>query len=165
MCGTHRLMVIHQCAKYGKPMSNQNIVLGLTRKHVKILMNLTLRSKFKVVNRSWMHATHHFMLIHPCAKYGKPMSNQFPSRTRICTDRRTDRRTDKVIPIYSRELRSRGYKKVIGWTQICTDRRTDRRTELFLYTPLNFVHGGLIKETFFKERVGNLQITRKIRTF
>ena len=33
-------------------------------------------------------------------------------------------------------------KYVMGLTQICTDRRTDGQTELFLYTPLNFVHGG-----------------------
>ena len=41
-----------------------------------------------------------------CAKYGKPMSNQkkVMGRTRICTDRRTDR----VIPIYPLELSSRG---------------------------------------------------------
>ena len=30
----------------------------------------------------------------------------------------------------------------MGLTEICTDRQTDEQTELFLYTPLNFVHGG-----------------------
>ena len=49
---THRLMVIHPCAKYGKPMSNQKKVMGRTRKHVKKPINLTLRSKFKVVSGS-----------------------------------------------------------------------------------------------------------------
>ena len=39
-----------------------------------------------------MYATHRLMVIHPCAKYGKPMSNhkKVMGRTRICTDRRTD---------------------------------------------------------------------------
>ena len=110
---THRLMVIHPCAKYGKSMSNHKKVKGRTRKHVKNPINLTLRSKFKVVSGSWMYATHRLMVIHPCAKYGKPMSNhkKVMGRTRICTDRRTDR-------------------------------RTDGQTEWFLYTPLNFVRGG-----------------------
>ena len=47
---SHLLMVIDPCAKYGKPMSNQKIVLVLTRKHAKNPINLTLRSKFKVVS-------------------------------------------------------------------------------------------------------------------
>ena len=37
-------------------------------------LNLTLRSKFKVVSGSWMYALHRPMLIHPCAYYGKQMS-------------------------------------------------------------------------------------------
>ena len=62
-------------------------------------LNLTLRSKVNIESGSWMYATHCLMVIHPCAKYGKPMSNhkKVMGRTRICTDRRTDR----VIPIYS----------------------------------------------------------------
>ena len=31
-------------------------------------------------------------------------------------------------------------------TRICKDRRTDGQTEWFLYTPLNFVHGGYKKD-------------------
>ena len=79
-------------------------VMGRTQKHVKNSINLTLRSKFKVVSGSWMYATHHLMVIHPCAKYGKPMSNhkKVIGRTRICTGRRTDRQTyrqsDSYIP-------------------------------------------------------------------
>ena len=41
MYTAHRLMVIHPCAKYGRPMSNQKQVMGRTRKHVKNIMNLT----------------------------------------------------------------------------------------------------------------------------
>ena len=69
-------------------------------------LNLTLRSKVNIESGSWMYATHRLMVIHPCAKYGKPMSNhkKVMGRTRICTDRRTDR----VISIYPPELRSRG---------------------------------------------------------
>ena len=36
---------------------------------------LTLRSKVNIESGSWMYATHCLMVIHPCAKYGKPMSN------------------------------------------------------------------------------------------
>ena len=38
-------------------------------------LNLTLRSKVNIESGSWMYATHCLMVIHPCAKYGKPMSN------------------------------------------------------------------------------------------
>ena len=76
MYTTHRLMVKHQCAKYGKPVSIPKKVMDWTQKHVKNPINWTLRSKFKVVSGSWMYPTHHFMVIHPCAKYGKPMSIQ-----------------------------------------------------------------------------------------
>ena len=43
-----------------------------------------------------MNTTHRLMVIHPCAKNGKPMSNQkkVMGRTRICTDRWTDRQTN-----------------------------------------------------------------------
>ena len=75
MYATHCLMVIHPCAKYGKPMSIQKKVMGRTRKHVKNPINLTLRSTFKVVSGSWMYATHRLMVILPCAKYGNPLSN------------------------------------------------------------------------------------------
>ena len=90
-----------------------------TRKHVKNPINLTLRSKFKVVSGPWVYATHRLMVIHPCAKYGKPMSNHkiVMGRTRICTARRTDRqtyrRTDKVISIYPLNFVRRGYKNKI----------------------------------------------------
>ena len=93
-------MVIHPCAKYGKPMSNHKKVMGRTQKHVKNPINLTLRSKFKVISGSWMYATHRLMVIHPCVKYGKPMSNhkKVMGRTRIFTDGRTDRQSDFYIP-------------------------------------------------------------------
>ena len=77
-----------------------------------------------------MHATHSLMVIHPSAKYGMPMSKRtkIMGRTRICTDRqteryiyidrrtdgrtdrRTDKQTDRVITIYPPELSSWGYK-------------------------------------------------------
>ena len=40
---------IDACAKYGKPMANQKIVISWIRKHVKNPINLTLRSKVNVV--------------------------------------------------------------------------------------------------------------------
>ena len=65
-------------------------------------LNLTLRSKVNIELGSWMYATHRLMVIHPCAKYGKPMSNhkKVMGRTQICTDRRTDRQTDRHTPLY-----------------------------------------------------------------
>ena len=73
---SHLLMVIDPRTKYGKPMSNQKIVMGRTQKNFKNPIDFTLRSKFKVVSGSWMYATHRLMVIHPCAKYGIPKSNQ-----------------------------------------------------------------------------------------
>ena len=104
MYATHCLMVIHPCAKYGKPMSNKKKVMGRTKIHVKSFKNLTLSTTIDAATGSWMYATHHLMVIHPCAKYGKPMSNhkKVMGRTRICTGRRTDRQTygqsDSYIP-------------------------------------------------------------------
>ena len=59
-----------------------------------------------------MYGTHRLMVIHPCAKYGKPMSNhkKVMGRTRICTDRRTDGQTDRR-----------------------TDRQTDRQSDFYIY--------------------------------
>ena len=58
-----------------------------------------------------MYATHRLMVIHPCAKYGKPMSTikkLWAGHESAQTDGQTDRRTDRVIPIYPPEFRSRG---------------------------------------------------------
>ena len=123
MYATHPLMVIDPCAKYGKSMSHQKIVKGRTRKQVKNPVNLTLKSKINILSGSWMYryATHPLMGINPCAKYGKPMSNQ---------------------------------KKVVGGTQICTD----GQTEWFLFTPLNFIHGGI--KTFIKYNHYNIILHR-----
>ena len=109
---SHLLMVIDLCAKYGRPMSKQHIVISETQKHVKIPIHLTLRSKFKVLPGSWIYATHRLMVIHPCAKYGKPISNQKKlwagresAQTDEQTDGQTDRRIYRVILIYPPELR------------------------------------------------------------
>ena len=45
----------------------------MKKKHRK---KFTLRSKANVVSQSWLFATDRPMVIHLCAKYGKPMSNQ-----------------------------------------------------------------------------------------
>ena len=120
MYATLRTMVIHPCAICGKPMSIQKKLMGRTRKHVRNPINLTLRSKFKVVSGLWMYATHRLMVIHSCVKYGKPMSNPKKSyRPNTNLHTQTDTQTDGQ-----------------------TDRQTDTRTEWFLYTPLNFVHRG-----------------------
>ena len=58
------------------PMSTQTEVTGRTRRHVKNTINLTLRSKVNVVSGPRVYATHCVMVIHPCAKYGMPMSTK-----------------------------------------------------------------------------------------
>ena len=96
-------------------------MMGRTRKHVKNPINLTLRSKFKVVSGLRMYATHRLMVIHSCVKYGKPMSNQKKSyrpdtnlhrQTDIQTDGQTERHTDRVIPIYPLNFVHRGYNYI-----------------------------------------------------
>ena len=42
--------------------------IGRTQKHDENPINLTLKSKVKLVSGSWMYATHRFMVIHPYAK-------------------------------------------------------------------------------------------------
>ena len=93
MYAIHLLMVTETCAKYGKPMSNQKIVMGQTRKHVKNPVNLTLRSKVNVVLGSGMYATHFLIVIHTYAKYVKPLSNQktVMGRAQICRQTETER--------------------------------------------------------------------------
>ena len=49
MYATHRLIKIHLCAKYGKPMSIQKKVMARTRKHVKNPIK-TLRGRILIVN-------------------------------------------------------------------------------------------------------------------
>ena len=59
-----------------------------------------------------MYATHHLRVIHPCAKYGKQMSNQkklWARHESTQTDGRTEReQRDIVIPIYLPELHAMG---------------------------------------------------------
>ena len=86
---THPLMVRDACAKYGKPMSNQKIVKGRTRKHVENPVKLTSRSKVNVALGSQMYVSqmyviHRLMMIHSCAKYGKAMSTPPPPQSNLC---------------------------------------------------------------------------------
>ena len=64
----HFLIVKEPCTKYGKPMSNQKIVLDRKQKHVINAINLTLRSKFNIVSShivlSWY--THVPNMINQC---------------------------------------------------------------------------------------------------
>ena len=78
--------VIDACDKYDKPMSYKkktDTCMGRTRKHVQKLSKFDL--EVKVILGLKMSATHHLIEIHPCAKYGKQMSNhkQGVGRTRI----------------------------------------------------------------------------------
>ena len=69
-------MVIHSCAEQSLTMSKDKKAKAWTQSHVINPINLTLRSKFKIVSGSWMYAPHRLMVIHSCAKYGKPMSTK-----------------------------------------------------------------------------------------
>ena len=103
---------MHPCAKYRMPMAKNKEFMARTQIHVKKLIFLISRSKDKVIQRSSIYMTHHLIVIHPYAKYGMPTSKnkEVMARTRICTDRRTVRLTDKVIPIYPPKLVCGGYK-------------------------------------------------------
>ena len=76
VCVSHLLIVIDPCAKYGKPMSNQKNSYGPDTKTWQKPYKFDLEVKFKVISGSWMYATHRLMVIHPCAKYSKLISNQ-----------------------------------------------------------------------------------------
>ena len=91
----HRRMMIHPCAKYRMPMAKNKEFMARTQIHVKKLIFFISRSKVKVIQRSSIYMTHCLIVIHPYAKYGMPTSKnkEVMARTRICTDRRTDRQT------------------------------------------------------------------------
>ena len=94
-----------------------------TQNHVINPIKLTLKSKVNVVSGSWMYLTHPLMVIDPCAKYGKPMSNE--------NNYRPDKKQD-----CTRHIVSNSNPKVLGRTRICTDRQTDGQTEwINIYLP------------------------------
>ena len=103
---THPLMVIHPFAKYGKAMSRQKKVMGQTWRHVKNLINLTLRSKVNVVSdHEWTpHIVSRWYTHMPNMVSQCQSKKTIMGLTWICTDRLTVKRRDKVIPIYSPEL-------------------------------------------------------------
>ena len=74
--------------------------MGRTRSHAKKPYKFDLEGKGKDhIGFMNIYATHcRLMVIHPCAKYGMPMSKQkeVMGRTRICTNRWMDGRTDRV---------------------------------------------------------------------
>ena len=96
------LIVIDPCAKYGKPMFNQKLVMGRTQKHVKNPINLTFTSKLKVVSACWI------MNVRDTSSYGDtPMCHiccqcqtkkSYGPDTNL-PDRRTDRQTDRKPPL------------------------------------------------------------------
>ena len=74
MYATHLTMVILSGAKWSITMSKDIKAEAWTLNHVINPINLTLRSKVKVVSGSWMYLTHSLMMIDPCAKDGMLMS-------------------------------------------------------------------------------------------
>ena len=66
----------HMTNIFIKTMSKDKKAVAQTQSHVISPMNLTLRSKVNILSGTRMCMTHHLVVIHPCAKYGKPSSNQ-----------------------------------------------------------------------------------------
>ena len=78
-------------------------------------IKLTWRSKVNLESGSWIYTTHHLMVIYPCAKYVKPMSNQkklWAGHESAQTDGRTDGQTDRQISIYPMNFVRGGYNKI-----------------------------------------------------
>ena len=75
----------------------------------------------------------------------------------VCLHRRTDRQTDRVIPIYPPWTSFVGGIRKVLWkiaclhirTDIQTDRQTDRQTEWFLYTPPELLESLLFNSNNF----------------
>ena len=96
MNATHPLMVIHPNIVNQFQSKKKNSFRPDT-KTCQNLMNLTLSSKVNIVSGLWMYATYCLMVIPPCDKYGNQCQRgKVTGRTRIITDRRAD----KLIPIY-----------------------------------------------------------------
>ena len=103
----HCSMVKHSLAKYGMTMLKDQKAVVRTQKHAINPFNLTLRSKGNVLSGLWMYATLRLKVIHPCVKYGKPMSSQKKlwtgnesAQTGGQTDRRKERQTDGQSDYY-----------------------------------------------------------------
>ena len=81
---THHLMVMHPHSKYHWPILQDKNVMARTRKYYLKNNYLTLRSKFKVTQRSLQYVTHRLMVMHPHTKYHWPISKDknFMVRTR-----------------------------------------------------------------------------------
>ena len=73
---THSLTVIDPCAENGMPMWKLTEVTGRTWRHDKSPINLTLKSEVNIKSGTWMYLSYLLIVIDPCAKYGKPMSNK-----------------------------------------------------------------------------------------
>ena len=91
-------MIIHSYAKQSMTVSNEKKAEAWMWSHVINPINLTLRSKVKVVSGSWIYPTHRLMVIHPCAKYCKPMSNQKSYGPDTNLHRQPDGQSDSFIP-------------------------------------------------------------------
>jgi hypothetical protein len=70
---THRLLVMHPHIKYHWPISKHKNVMARTRKYYLKNNCLPLRSNVKVPRRPLWYATHRLMVMHPHAKYNKPI--------------------------------------------------------------------------------------------
>ena len=71
----------------------------------KNLINLTLRSKIKVVSGSWMYWTLSLMVIDPCVKYGMPMSKLTEVTGRTW-------RHDDTTKAYKFDLKVKGHQQI-----------------------------------------------------
>ena len=105
---THHLMVIVPCAKYGKyvPMSNQKSYEPDTKTCQKTKFDLEVQGHHRIGIPNVRDTSSHsdIIMCQLCLANFKP--KKIMDGTQICTNRRTD----KVIPIYTPEHRSRGIK-------------------------------------------------------
>ena len=69
----HSFKLKYPGAKYSMPMSNQKYSYGPDTETFQKPYRMDLRSNVNVVLGSLMYTT--LVLMHPCAKLGKPMSN------------------------------------------------------------------------------------------
>ena len=119
-------------------------------------INLTLRSKVNIESGSWMYATDRLIVIHLCAKYGKPMSIKKSNGPDTKTCQKTINFTWRSK--FKSYLDHEGTRHIVLWcyTHVPnmitnfnrrksygpdtnlhrqTDGQTDGQTEWFLYTP------------------------------
>ena len=103
-----------------------------TKKWQKFI-KLTLKAKVSVESGLWMFEIHSLMVIDPCAKYGKPMSNE--------NNYRPDKKT-RLYATHCLKLKPKSFGPDTNLHRQ-TDRRTNRVNK-YIFTPWSSFTGGII---------------------